>query len=946
MFKSKLSAIGLSLCLIVFSMESGGQTTTTPAIWKYTANDVVAPYNTKFLYGVNPGFYANGWSDKMVAEIAHFAGANSGRFSLPGTFIDKYGPDIRKPEFDYYVNTLGMSDLTLFVEQPADDEKPSGWYGSCGQPKIFDNLYTEIWDNGEDGTPINDQNYFAAYIYKLVLHYGDKVRFWEIWNEPDYSYSAGAWQIPGQSGNWWENVPAPCDLKNLNAPVYTYIRMLRVAYEVIKTFKPNDLVCTGGLGYESFLDILLRHTDNPDNGTVSADYPLTGGAYFDVLSFHTYPHFKLTQWDYALGKFVSKRHSDEAVAQYVNSKNAFVNVLKKYGYGTTYPAKHVICTEVNLPRKQFNNYIGSVEAQRNFMFKMLVKSQAENIRQVYMYQTGDTEDYATATSPFNLMGLFQNLKKATYRNETLTDAGIAFKTTSELLSGYSYDAAETQKLAVPAGVDGYAFKDSKNHFRYVLWATTTTDMSESASADYTFPTEIAFSNANGYLWNFSVDRSKKTTGSSRTVKLDGSPVVFDLTVPVDETNILPVVYAGGDTAITLPTSSFKATLAYASDPDGRINTYYWSQVSGASKAVFDNAWQPNPTISGLTVADTYKFTLKATDNFNGVSVDTLTLVVNPEPYQNKLPVARAGADITINQPTSATYVNGAASYDPDGTIVEYYWYQINGSNAKFANPWQASPQVYNLTTAGTYTFVLRVMDNDRGRGYDTMKVTVNAKVSSGSSSNSSGTNKSPVANPGYAFTINSLSATAYLTGSGSYDTDGSIKSYLWRFESGPGSAWLYNTWKPNAYAKNFSKAGTYVFSLEVTDNKGAKNKKTVSVTVKSGARVATVDDSPDTAAVMASPDAAILTTDDPLRASLFPNPVQTQATLVLEGSAGGKTTTALCNASGMELSRESFEKSPGKYTRTIRFNALPAGLYFLKVQVADQAPVTLKVMVQ
>src|SRR5690606_30016976 len=126
--------------------------------------------------------------------------------------------------------------------------------------------------------------------------YGEHVRFWEIWNEPDLT---GFWDNGNKSraDSWWNSPPGPDALNNLKAPVYSYIRMMRIAYEIIKKIDPDDYVTTGGIGYTAFLDALLRYTDNPDGGKVTPEYPLQGGAYFDVLSYHCYPAYSLSYYD-------------------------------------------------------------------------------------------------------------------------------------------------------------------------------------------------------------------------------------------------------------------------------------------------------------------------------------------------------------------------------------------------------------------------------------------------------------------------------------------------------------------------------------------------------------------------------------------------------------------------------------------------------------------------
>ena len=76
--------------------------------------------------------------------------------------------------------------------------------------------------------------------------------------------------------------------------------------------------------------------------------------------------------------------------------------------------------------------------------------------------------------------------------------------------------------------------------------------------------------------------------------------------------VAPVVSAGADKSITLPTSS--ASLAgTASDSDGSLASVAWSQVSGPAQGVFSAASSLSTSVSGLSVAGTYTFRLKAID---------------------------------------------------------------------------------------------------------------------------------------------------------------------------------------------------------------------------------------------------------------------------------------------------------------------------------------------
>ena len=62
---------------------------------------------------------------------------------------------------------------------------------------------------------------------------------------------------------------------------------------------PKAFVAVGGLGWPSYLDVICRHTDEPFDGTATGQYPLKGGAYFDCMSFHSYPHLdnSMRRWE-------------------------------------------------------------------------------------------------------------------------------------------------------------------------------------------------------------------------------------------------------------------------------------------------------------------------------------------------------------------------------------------------------------------------------------------------------------------------------------------------------------------------------------------------------------------------------------------------------------------------------------------------------------------------
>jgi hypothetical protein len=469
--------------------------------------------NAQYSYGVNPGYYGVNWSTQKVCDIATEAGAHSFRMQLYDDQLTDYGLNVFLPDYEHLKN-IGAAEITAFVGHPHSTHTLAG-------TKIFTGMYEPVWL--PDGT-INPANTYAKYLYEVVKTYGQYVKFWEIVNEPDFTYSQGGWLAdadPTNKNTWFYYNPFPSELANLNAPIFYYIRMLRISWDVIKKLSPNSYVCTGGIGYMSFLDALLRNTDNPVDGSVTTEYPKKAGAYFDVLSFHTYPMYYLKYWDAASGSVKYNRHSDAAAQAHISYKNKHDSILAKYGYdGITYPKKQFICTETNVSTVMDGDNWGSNEGAINYVIKTAVLSQNNGIKQTYWYQLGET----SGSDQFAHMGLYKPLDIITPGAEELNDQGRAFKTLSTILFGSAYDTLKTKSLSIPAGADGGAFKKTDGSYVYVLWAKTTVDLSEQASAVINLPACIK------------TDWQGNKTSASGAVALTGTPAFFEpvIALPIDD----------------------------------------------------------------------------------------------------------------------------------------------------------------------------------------------------------------------------------------------------------------------------------------------------------------------------------------------------------------------------------------------------------------------------
>lgn len=502
----------------------------------FTANNVIPPYLGGFGYGANMGYFPPHYYDKELATLAHGTpdgkvpgvGVTTIRPGLYQYFLDYWGYDIRLPTFRYY-DSIGLKNTVAIIGFPADKDRDPAYYCQGSQSELFKNLYEPIWDNGENGTPVNDNNPYALYCWKAATTYKGLIKIWEVWNEPDVDNGNG-WKTPGMAGNWFENNPEPCETK-LKSPVFFYNRLLRISYEVIKSVDPNSFIAVGGLGYPSFLDVICRNTDNPFDGTVSAQYPQTGGAYFDCMSFHSYPHIdnSMREWSNAVNGFVYNRHSDAAVDGLWRLRDKFNDVLKKYKYdNVNLPGKLWICSEFNIPRREFGDYIGSDQAQENFIVKSMVTAQMYKMAQMHIYSLADDKPADQATGEFSFMGLFRNLNNVSPFNGEINPVAFALKTTQNLLGGSKYDPVQTDRLKLPANIRGAAFVDDLGQYHYVLWAVTTKDQDETADAVYSFPDDFNLEYLDQKYWHFSQTGTHNVV-NAKQVALTGSPSFFNTT---------------------------------------------------------------------------------------------------------------------------------------------------------------------------------------------------------------------------------------------------------------------------------------------------------------------------------------------------------------------------------------------------------------------------------
>jgi len=181
------------------------------------------------------------WSNYKYATLADLkktislmkeAGVDWVRFDFLWSDIEPEEGKFNFGKYDTIVKELSENNINILgvLDYSTD------WASSCGR-----------WN-----CPPKDNAVFLNYVKEVVKHFKDKVKYWEIWNEPD---SGIYWDYQYQDG------------------LKTYARILKEAYLVIKEIDPEAKVLNGGLSNFSSIQRLY------DNGLKP---------YFDILNIHIF----------------------------------------------------------------------------------------------------------------------------------------------------------------------------------------------------------------------------------------------------------------------------------------------------------------------------------------------------------------------------------------------------------------------------------------------------------------------------------------------------------------------------------------------------------------------------------------------------------------------------------------------------------------------------------
>jgi hypothetical protein len=304
---------------------------------------------------------------------------------------------------------------------------------------------------------------------------------------------------------------------------------------------------------------------------------------------------------------------------------------------------------------------------------------------------------------------------------------------------------------------------------------------------------------------------------------DCAPIQFAIQEPL--ANMPPIARAGEDVSIRQPISQVVLDGSYSTDPEKRLKSYAWTQVSGPVNTTIADPTGALTNVSGLTQLGDYIFSLTVTD-YDGLSHTDEVRVTILEAL-NIPPTVNAGADQTIQLPATLTLMGTAA--DADGPMPVVQWSVKPGSplGATFTAVNNTTTQVNGLV-AGTYFFVLTATDSRNESRSDEVRVIVQPPNQAPQVTATASTTQVTLP-PGVG---GSGTTNIQLIGTAN-DPDGNNPLTLaWTMVSGTtGGASLQTPVNTLNCTVILSLPGVYTFRLTATDAKGLSGNAQITVTV-------------------------------------------------------------------------------------------------------------------
>ena len=370
-----------------------------------------------------------------------------------------------------------------------------------------------------------------------------------------------------------------------------------------------------------------------------------------------------------------------------------------------------------------------------------------------------------------------------------TSAVTPLSATTYSISAWNSVGSDTDSLYIDVFAELPVITSFTNDGPILSGTSATVSWTTSAS------TSAFIDNGIGWLSPSTVSAGNFTSAFDVTTTYTMSAYDDDLSVDVASTTV---------TVALDPT----VTLSIIGGPvcSGTPYTIEWNTTNSVS-AYIDNGigWVSPVSAGSVSASSVYpvNYSISAYNALSGEATDSEFIQV----YYST-PVASAGPDIYVSATGGPAVVqfNGSQSYDPQSLPITYAW-TIDGT------PASTDPVFNTILSGGTYLAELTVINSCGNSATDTVTAYVSAT-------------EAPVAIANATPQFMTSTGLVELDGSSSYDTDGSIVSYVWDLEGT--TIGLVPT-----FDYLISSYGTYNFNLTVTDDDGLIGTDTVTVIASS-----------------------------------------------------------------------------------------------------------------
>jgi|GEM_PF-1723932 len=280
--------------------------------------------------------------------------------------------------------------------------------------------------------------------------------------------------------------------------------------------------------------------------------------------------------------------------------------------------------------------------------------------------------------------------------------------------------------------------------------------------------------------------------------------VYVATITVKKPNYPPVVELKDVYPNPAQPNEKVTFVAEASDPDGRVTTFYWDFGDGNK--------QQGANLTKVTHAysreGTYIVTVKVADDKGAISNEISVKVYVKSKMTETKPPNRAPVITSVTfspqaPDPGATISFRASAYDPDGDSITYTWDFGDGTVKK------GDAEIkYAYSKEGAYTVKVKAIDS---KGLESSYYTVSVSVRG---------NRPPQAS---IISIKTLDNVTFLFQGMGVDPDGSVVAYEWNMGDGKTfTGELKGNSIPHDYLNyTYSKSGNYTVSFRVKDDKGA-----------------------------------------------------------------------------------------------------------------------------